>query len=756
MWRIRSGRACAVTLGAVGIVAQTALLRELLPQFAGNELYVGLIIAIWIAAESLGAYVAGLCKTVRIHPVAAFIKLTGLFSLLFPVFIFLTRSFKIIASIPTDQGLTLVQIFVPALLLILPLALLHGGQFVAACALFREMTNDEASSSGRVYALDTAGTIAGGALASFLLLPFLTPFQTAVLILLAGGGASLWLWKATPHVIQRGSLFWPLTMLVSATLLLSGGAGYLERASLALQWQGKELVYSKNSPYQSIAVLRNQEQHTIYADGVPLLSLPDPDIGALELFVHLPLLSHPAPKRVLLLGGGGGALAEILKHPTVIQIDYLEMDLAILESVRLFADPLTLKALSDSRVRVLHRDGRQYLRDSRERYDAIMIGAPLPETLQGNRLFSEEFFRQLLPNLSEDGIVALLSPGSTAYYGQEMKRVTESLLATFNAVFQHTLVIPGELNLFMASTGSALEQLGAGELVKRLQTSGVKPRLITAEHLGWLFDPTQRDWFNSNIKAQGVVNRDLAPYLFSRQIMQATIQFNPALKPLLEQLGRLTTKALLPYVALMVILAIVISRYFSGFAVPCLIVSSGFVSMLVELALFLLFQLFHGAMIQTVGLLIALFMLGIWCGSLITSNQRMSKRGDRHWLLAGESGFILLTGGLMLLFSVNGITTLLPPMAAYFLILPLLFLTGFLTGLQFPPAVRLCSNEQKSGAALVYSVDLLGGCLGGFLGSLLLLPLLGFRDALLLMLLLKVGSFFVLQNSSIGGRIERI
>jgi len=752
-------RACAVTVGATGIVAQTVLLREILAQFAGNELYVGLIIGIWIAAEALGALLAGRFSGIRRSPVAAFLKLTLLFSVAFPLCIFLARSCKTIASLPADQAATLPQVITLAAALLFPPAMLHGAQFVAATALFAALTDAPQAAAGRTYAFDTLGTMVGGILVSFVLLPLCTAFQSAALLLLIGGAAALWLWQVTPATGRRGVSRLPFALLLLAPLLLFYG-GALDRLSHGLQWQGKELLYSSNSSYQNIAVLRNQEQHTIYADGRPLLSFPDADIEAAELFVHLPLLAHPMPQRVLLLGGGaGGVLTEILKHVTIRQVDYLELDPAILDSVRRFADPLSLQALADPRVRIHYRDGREFVRSSAGRYDVILIGTPLPENLQENRYFSVEFFRQLATLLAGQGLVATLAPGSTAYYGPEMTRITESLLATCKAAFAHTLVVPGEQNLFMAANSLNLEALSAETLATRLAASGVQPRLITAEHLRWLFDPTQLAWFAANISDGGVVNSDLEPYLLARQIFQTTATFNPALKPMMEWLGTLSAASLLPWAVLTAAVFAVICRYRPQAALPYLITTSGCAALLLELALMLLFQLVHGAMIQTIGLLIALFMAGLWCGSMLTAAERAAEH-DRRWLAAGETGFILLCGALLLLFSVSGFTMSLSAGAAYALILPLLLLCGFFTGLQYPPAVRLYGGEGTSGvksrgAAIIYAFDLLGGCLGGFIGGMLLLPVLGFRATLLLLLVLKGGSFLVLQFSANGGRMKK-
>jgi spermidine synthase len=157
-------------------------------------------------------------------------------------------------------------------------------------------------------------------------------------------------------------------------------------------------------------------------------------------------------------------------------------------------------------------------------------------------------------------------------------------------------------------------------------------------------------------------------------------------------------------------------------------------------------------MIEKIGLLTALFMAGLWCGSIRTSVGRTTAT-DFRWLIAGECGFILVCAALALLFSVSGFTMSLSAAAGYGLVLPLMLLSGFLTGLQFPVAVRLCGGESSRSASFIYAADLGGACLGGLAGGLLLLPVLGFRAAVVLLLLLKTGSLIALLISARGGKM---
>ena len=91
-----------------------------------------------------------------------------------------------------------------------------------------------------------------------------------------------------------------------------------------------------------------------------------PNIATVEELAHFPLLAHPAPRTVLVVGGGaGGVLAEILKHETVSRIDYVEIDPLLLGTIRDFPTPLTAGELASPRVRLHFGDARLFLRQER-------------------------------------------------------------------------------------------------------------------------------------------------------------------------------------------------------------------------------------------------------------------------------------------------------------------------------------------------------------------------------------------------------
>ena len=749
-----------LVLGLSGIVAQTVLLRELLILFAGNEFSIGVIIGAWILAEAGGAFAAGRMVLRGWLPWRPFFTLTLLFCVMFPATVAATRTYKLLAGLPPDQGVGIGSVCAASFLLQLPTAFVHGALFVLACAVLARATSNPAQASGRVYSLETVGTIVGGLLAGYLIVPHTSALLAAALVALLNGGVLIWLARRQlPADRPQRPLAAPACLGLAAVLL--AGAPAIDQATIHRQWQGRTLAGYHNSPYQNLAVVRSDSQLTFYGDGLPLFSVPDPDIAMVEEFAHLTLLSHPAPQRVLVLGGGaGGVIAEILKHPSVRQVDYVELDPWLLQTVASYAPPASLAFLDDPRVKLHQRDMRQFLRESTEHYDAILLGMPLPVTLQGNRLYTAEFFTLAKMALSGDGLLALTATGSLTYYGPELRAVNSSLLQTLAAVFPAVHVIPGDSNLFLVTPAAGGIQADVGLLSERLEERQLATRLITREHLAYLLDPGQQEWFFANAAGAGEINHDFTPRLLFDHLAYSTLLFTPQLR---EVFARLRELALLPLVIGITLAGAgggLLARRTPAIAGPLVIAVTGFTAMLLELVLFCAFQILYGAMFQAVALLISAFMAGLAGGSWLVTTGPLSARPDRQLFVAVEGALLIFCGLLYLLFTLPALP-MEGALRAHLLVLPLLIATGLLTGMQFPVASRLQQAFATRAAGVtttgevgtIFSADLIGGCLGGLLGGVVLLPVLGLAGSCLLAMSAKFGSLLLFSLSRKTARI---
>jgi spermidine synthase len=187
------------------------------------------------------------------------------------------------------------------------------------------------------------------------------------------------------------------------------------------------------------------------------------------------MLFHQKPETVLVLSGGaGGMIHEILKHP-VSRVDYVELDPLLLKLIQKFPTPLTQSELSDQRVNIHDIDGRFFVNKTQNRFDLIFIGLSAPQELQTNRLFTSEFFSVAKKRMNPGGIIVLTLPGSLTYLSAELKDLNGCILNTLKGVYRSVRIIAGDATLYLASDSEKLERVKQGEIIRRLEERKIYP-----------------------------------------------------------------------------------------------------------------------------------------------------------------------------------------------------------------------------------------------------------------------------------------
>jgi spermidine synthase len=740
-------------LGFGGIVAQTLLLREMLILFSGNELSLCLVISSWVVSEGLGAFVAGIWAGRKRIDVKIFTWATLLFSAAFPASIYASRVFKSLAGIPAEMALGLTTVLYASFGLLLPTGFLHGFLFSLACGLYARSGADTRSPAGTVYLYETLGTIAGGLTVSYLFIPHLQAFQIGFGLCLINGVCCLLLLrhfhagKATLACAVTATLFVALPILV-----LINGADALHVSSIKKVFAGQNLIYYENSFYQNIAVVKTEDQYTFFTDGLPAVTTPVPDIVSVEEFVHFSLPAHPSPEKILFLGGGaGGAIHEALKYPSVTQIDYVELDPAMLQTIRRFQTPLTESELTDYRVKLHYVDGRRFIRETDSRYDVVLLSMPSPSTLQKNRFFTEESFMLVRRILKQGGIFVLTLPGSLAYYSLELKAINASVLLSLSAVFPWHYVVPGDTNIFLASISPDIARVTPELLHERLKAAQVSTNLVTYAHLADRFQQRRRDWFLAALdNVEALSNRDFRPSGVFYEIAYENLMLAPSMKPLFAWAQRVTFPAAALCVILLFCAVLLIGRRWARVSLTFAVATTGFAGMVIELMLIFGFQVVYGYVFYEIALLITAFMAGIAAGSLFIARCLRETRPTLSMFFSIEAGLILFTLLLMFLLSLLDTRFVSRPLVLHLLFLLLLFASGIFIGMEFPLATGIyqSSHTLERSVGLLYAADLAGGCVGGLFTGILLFPLLGLFSTCLLLALVKACSltFLLLQR----------
>lgn len=158
-----------------------------------------------------------------------------------------------------------------------------------------------------------------------------------------------------------------------------------------------------------------------------------------EMIAHVPLMAHPNPKRVLIVGGGdGGTLKEVLKHKSVTEVVACEIDTEVIRMAKKYFPELA-SSYDDPRVTLLTQDAVAYVKSKENYFDVICVDSSDPIG-PAVKLFEEEFYEDMKTALTEDGIAA--AQGESMFYHQdEIVRWNTRNNKTFkHARYYYTLV----------------------------------------------------------------------------------------------------------------------------------------------------------------------------------------------------------------------------------------------------------------------------------------------------------------------------
>ncbi|MEH2922639.1 polyamine aminopropyltransferase [Samsonia erythrinae] len=248
------------------------------------------------------------------------------------------------------------------------------------------------------------------------------------------------------------------------------------------------VLYHKKTDHQDLIIFENDALGRVMAlDGVVQTTERDEFIYH-EMLTHVPLLSHGAAKRVLIIGGGdGGMLREVCRHRGVEQITMVEIDAGVVEFCRQYLPNHSAGAYDDPRFTLVIDDGVNFVNQCSEKYDVIISDCTDPIG-PGESLFTSDFYQGCARCLNEGGIFVAQN-GVSFLQQDEAVGSYKKLSRYFKDVSFYQAAIPtyygGIMTFAWASHHPALRQLDVATVRQRFTQSGLACRYYTPEvHTG--------------------------------------------------------------------------------------------------------------------------------------------------------------------------------------------------------------------------------------------------------------------------------
>ena len=202
-----------------------------------------------------------------------------------------------------------------------------------------------------------------------------------------------------------------------------------------------KVLFSKQSDFQKVEVFETDSSlgRVLTLDDLMMTTEGD-EYHYHEMIAHVPMMHHKKPESVLVIGGGdGGTVREVLKHKTVKKVVLCEIDAMVIDACKEFLPTISC-GLSDPRVEIKVEDAIEFIKDKKNEYDIVLIDSTDPMG-PGEGLFTEEFYTNVKNSLKEGGIVAAQSE-SPFVNKQEIKKMYDLLKKVFPICSTYTSNIP--------------------------------------------------------------------------------------------------------------------------------------------------------------------------------------------------------------------------------------------------------------------------------------------------------------------------
>ncbi|MGD0038334.1 MAG: hypothetical protein ABSC53_13695 [Bacteroidota bacterium] len=720
-------------IGFGSILSQILLVREFLVSFYGNELSIGIIFACWLVWIGLGSAFGNIVVKHNQNVSRLFLVIIAITPLATFTQILAVKFVRAFLHTTTGEFLSMLDLLGFSFVVLSTGCFLWGLLFTLGAKSLTLEKDELWLGVNKAYILESLGSVVGGLLFSFF---FTTLFSTLQIVFLIAVIA----WCVVFWIVSSGKKWTALLSLIGMIIVfavLLQPIHSLELKINAYQWSfindKLAFVRSIDTKYQNLSLLRLENQHTVYADGRPTYNIPN--VYDAELFTHSIMIHYVDAKRVLVLSGGfNGVLREILKYP-VQDVEYVEVDHALLPFVEPFVNTQDRQALHDSRVYIVYMDGRELLHRKMSSFDVILMNVGEPSTASLNRFYTVEFFQQCYQSLNDKGVFAFSFPSSTEYLSDELKDLNASIYATFRRVFTNTLIVPGTHAVIIGTTSTASLISQPDSLAQRYAAAGISAEYFSKYMFEELMPPDRIKFITNTLEtAKNVrINTDNNPvtYYFDLLLWNRFLQGDNQFFSFITRFWIFVAGGVGSGLMLLLVLSRQRQKQKQHQTILSVIIAiCGMSGMALNLLFLLNFQETFGSIYEMVGAMIAANMLGLALGTLVA--LWLSRKYDQKNLL------------LVALTTLIGVVLLLPKLLDFLLLAHFIPITlivtifsGGLIGIIFGLVNRFYLYSSPN-IGNIYAFDVFGSSIGALITCSVLLPVLGIQELILFLVLLLV------------------
>lgn len=203
----------------------------------------------------------------------------------------------------------------------------------------------------------------------------------------------------------------------------------------------KKTIYSEKTDFQEIEILETEYfGKMMILDGVIQTTTFDEFIYH-EMIVHVPMFTHPDPKKILVIGGGdGGSVRELIKHSGIEKVDWVDIDGKVIEACKKYLPEWNHTIQGSSVVELKIQDGLAHMKESQGQYDVIVVDCSDPVG-PGELLFQYDFYKDIYGALKEDGLFVQQTE-SPFYHRDLIRRIQKDVGSLYPITRLYTANIP--------------------------------------------------------------------------------------------------------------------------------------------------------------------------------------------------------------------------------------------------------------------------------------------------------------------------